>query len=180
MVQLHWVGATYAVLGPAASLGLLGLLLGGLWLGLLLGGLGLGLLLGRLRLLLLLGGLRLRFLLGLLLLARGLRRSLLLLGRRLLGLVLGLLLASSRGFAAQLELDNVLSDRDGVLLVDEELLDGAGLGGVEGDVDLVRLNGGNLLVLLDVVANLCGMSVTGGGLEMRAAYVLTTASGCPR
>lgn len=97
--------------------------------------------------------------LGLLLLAGGLRCSLLVLGGGLLGLVLGLLLSSSRRLAANLELDNILSNGDGVLLVDQEFLDGTGLGRVQGNVDLVGLDGGNLLVLLNVVADLCMLSV---------------------
>lgn len=153
--------ATYAVLSTAARLGLLRLLLRlGILLRLLLGWLGLGLLLGWLRFRLLLLGLGLLLLLrlGLLLLARGLRRGLLVLGRRLLGLLLGLLSTRRRG-AANLELNNILTNGDGVLLVDKELLDGTGLGRVQGNVDLVGLDGGNLLILLNVVADLCMLSV---------------------
>ncbi len=151
---------TYAVLATAARLGLLRLLRGrlGLLLGLRL--LGLGLLLGRLgfRLLLLGLGLLLLLRLGLLLLARRLRRGLLLLGSRLLGLLLGLLSARRRG-AADLELDNILTNGNGVLLVDKELLDSTGLGCVQRNVDLVGLDGSNLLILLNVVADLCMLSV---------------------
>lgn len=153
--------STYAVLSTAA--GLLGLLLCrlGLLLGFLLGRLGLGLLLGGLGLrLLLLGlGLLLLLLLGLLLLARGLRSGLLVLGGGLLGLLLCLLSTRRRG-AANLKLDDILADGDGVLLVDKELLDGTGLGRVQRNVDLVGLDGSDLLILLDVVANLCGLSVS--------------------
>ena len=151
---------TYAVLSTAA--GLLGLLLLGgrlrvfLWLGLL-RGLGLRLLLGRLWFRLLLLGFRLLLLLllGLLLLARGLRCGLLFLGGGLLDIVLCLLLSTGWRLTTKLKLNNILSNGNSVLLVDEELLDGTGLGRVQGNVDLVGLDGSNLLVLLNVVANLC-------------------------
>lgn len=151
---------TYAVLSTAANL--LGLLLSRLrlLLGLLLGRLGLRLLLGGLgfRLLLLGLGLLLLLRLGLLLLAGGLRCGLLVLGGGLLGLLL-CLLATSRRLAANLKLDDILADSDGVLLVDKELLDGTSLGCVQGNVDLIGLDGSDLLVLLDVVADLCVLSV---------------------
>jgi len=83
-----------------------------------------------------------------------LRCGFLVLGSRLLGLLL-CLLSTSRRFAANLELDNILANGDGVLLVDKEFLDGTSLGRVQGNVDLVGLDGGNLLVLLNVVADLC-------------------------
>jgi hypothetical protein len=147
---------TYAVLSTVAGLDLLGLLLGRrlrvfLWLGLF-GRLGLRLLLGRFRLRLLLLGLRL---LGLLLLARRLRRSLLFLGSGLLDVVLCLLLSTGRRLTTKLKPDNILSNGNSVLLVDEELLDGTSLGCVQGNVDLVGLDGSNFLVLLNVVADLC-------------------------
>jgi hypothetical protein len=180
------LGSTYAVLSTAARLSLLRLLLGRrlcLLLGLLLGRLGLRLLLGRLGFRLLLGGLGLLLLLllGLLLFARWLRRGLLVLGGGLLGLVLGLLLSTRGRLAAKLELDYILTNGDGVLLVDEKLLDGTGLRCVQRDVDLVGLDGGNLLVLLNVVADLCGLLVCRlGALCIDFPYASTTASGYPR
>jgi hypothetical protein len=96
---------------------------------------------------LLLGSLRLRFLrrwlgllfwlLRLLLLATlRLRRRLLLLGRRCFGLLFGLLLAAARRCSAQFYLHEVLAHLHSVFLVDQKLLDGASLGGVDGHVDL--------------------------------------------
>ena len=122
--------------------------------------------LGRLRLLFLLGRLwfRLllwRFWLRLLLLALGLRRSLLVLGRRLLGLLTGLLLLSASWSTAGLKLYDVLSDGDGVLLVDEELLNSTSLGRIDGDVDFVGLDSRDFFILLNVVANLCILLATG-------------------
>jgi hypothetical protein len=172
---------TYATLLTATRLSGLGLFLG-CGLGLLLGGLRLGLLLGRLGLLFLLRRLwfRLVLWLRLFLLALGLRRSLLVLGCSLLGLVLGLLLLSTSRGTAGLDLDEVLADGDCVLLADEELLDGAGLGCVDGDVDLVGFDGRNLLVLLNVVADLC-MTLVGRGrvLVVTTTHVLTIASKFP-
>lgn len=161
---------TYAVLSTAARLGLLGLLRRRLrlLLGLLLGRLGLRLLLGRLwfRLLLLGLGLLLLLRLGLLLLARRLRCSLLVLGGGLLWLLLRLL-STRRRSAADLELNNILSDGDCVLLVDKELLDGTSLGRVQRNVDLVGLDGSDLLVLLNVVADLCMLLVLRRGVVQR-------------
>ena len=144
---------TYATLLTATRDGRLGLVL---WLGLLLGRLRLGLVFG---LLFLLGRLWLGFFLWclglrLLLLALGLRRSLLLLGCGFFGLFAGLLFSTS-GRSAGLELHNFLSNLDGVLFVDKELLDDTSLGRIHGYVDLVGLNGCDFLILLDVVANLC-------------------------
>jgi hypothetical protein len=158
---------TYAVLSTAANL--LGLLLSRLrlLLGLLLGRLGLRLLLGGLGFRLLLLGLGLLLLLLLLLLAGGLRCGLLVLGSGLLGLLL-CLRATSRRLAANLKLDDILADSDGVLLVDKELLDGTSLGCVQGNVDLVGLDGSDLLILLDVVANLCVLSVSRHGCLVAA------------
>lgn len=47
-----------------------------------------------------------------------------------------------------------MSNSDGVLLVDEELLDSTGFRGVDSDINLVGFNGCNFLILLDVVADL--------------------------
>jgi hypothetical protein len=101
--------------------------------GLGLGGLGLGLggLLGR-------GGLGgLWGLLGLLSGGSGLL-GLLSGGGGLLGLLGGRLLLATLRSLSGLELDKILSDGDGVLLVDKKLLDSTGLGGVHGHVDLMR------------------------------------------
>lgn len=56
-----------------------------------------------------------------------------------LGRILGSL--GGRGFlllrsTAKLEADKVLTDDDGVLFSDEELLDDAGLGGIDSNIDL--------------------------------------------
>jgi hypothetical protein len=99
----------------------------GLGLGLGLGGL-LGLLCGRRSSLL-------RFsLLGLLGLLRS-RRGLLL---GLLGLLSTLVLLSALGSAAQLKLDQILSNSDRVLLIHKEFFDGTRLGGIDGDVNLAK------------------------------------------
>ena len=105
-------------------------------------------------------GLLLLLLLVLLLLSRGLRRCFLVLGGGLFGLILCLLLSTRWRLTANLKLDNILSNGNGILLVDKELLNGTGLRRVQRYVDLVRLDSGNLLVLLNVVANLCMLLVS--------------------
>ena len=87
-------------------------------------------------------------------LAFGLRRSLLVLRCGFLWLLAGLLLSALWG-TTSLKLYDFLSNGDGVLLVDEELLDGTSLGRVDSNVDLVSLNGSDLFILLNVVADLC-------------------------
>jgi hypothetical protein len=69
------------------------------------------------------------------------------------------LFAACRRLSTQLQFNDVLSNCDGIFLIDQKLLDGASLGSIQRDIDLVRLNGGDLLVLLDVVANLWRMLV---------------------
>ena len=69
-------------------------------------------------------------------------------------LLAGLLLSALWG-TTSLKLYDFLSNGDGVLLVDEELLDGTSLGRVDSNVDLVSLNGSDLFILLNVVADLC-------------------------
>jgi hypothetical protein len=59
-------------------------------------------------------------------------------GGGLLGLLGGRLLLATLRSLSGLELDKILSDGDGVLLVDKKLLDSTGLGGVHGHVDLMR------------------------------------------
>jgi len=118
----HARGETYAALLAAtdSGLGLLGLLLG---------------LLSRSRLRLLsLGLLGLLSLSLLRLLSRGRLLGLLSL-LRLLGS--SLLLATLRRLTG-LQLDDLLSDGDGILLVDKKLLDNTGLGGIHRHIDLMR------------------------------------------
>ncbi|KAG9859209.1 hypothetical protein KCU94_g5, partial [Aureobasidium melanogenum] len=56
----------------------------------------------------------------------------------------------------QLHLQQVLTDGDGIILVDQELLDSTSLGSVDGNVDLwVGKGYSDFLVLLDVVTDLC-------------------------
>lgn len=104
---------------------------GGLGLGLGLGGL-LGLLSGGRSSLLGFG------LLGLLSLSGG-RCGLLLLG--LLGLLSAFVLLAAFGCATELNLDEVLSNGDGVFFANEELLDSTSLRGVNGDIDLEEMLG---------------------------------------
>ena len=92
--------------------------------------------------------------LGLLLLALGLRAGLLGLGSSLLGLLLGLCCAALGSLCAGIDLDKVLTDNNVVLLVGQELQNHTSSRGVDCDVDLVGLDGGDLLVLLDAVADL--------------------------
>jgi hypothetical protein len=69
-----------------------------------------------------------------------------------------------------------LIDCHRVLLVDEKLLDGTGLGSVYRYVDLVGLDGRDLLVLLNEVANLCKPSVVPGTMPRGYTHALTIAS----
>lgn len=99
-------------------------------------GLGLGGLLG------LLGGGRsslLGFSLLRLLSLGGGRRRLLLLG--LLGLLGAFVLLAAFGCAAKLNLDEVLSNGDGIFFADKEFLDSARLWGVNRDIDLEKIPG---------------------------------------
>jgi hypothetical protein len=53
--------------------------------------------------------------------------------------LLGTLAATLRGRAASLDLGDILADGDGVFLIGEKLLDGTGLRGVDGDIDLEKI-----------------------------------------
>lgn len=110
-------------------------------------------------------------LLSLLLLALRLRGSLLLFRCGLLGFFFSFLLLTTGRLTPKLELHKILSDGDGILFIDQELLDSTSFRCVHGNVNLsklvpspdvaetsaylVRFDGGNLLVDLDVVTDLC-------------------------
>jgi hypothetical protein len=64
------------------------------------------------------------------------------------------LCATLRCLCAGIDLDEVLTNNNVVLLVGQELQNHTSSRGVDRDVDLVGLDGGDLFVLLDVVADL--------------------------